>query len=75
MDGFDLIARIRRRSDPLIRDIPAGALTAYARSEDRAKALRSGFQLHLSKPLDPGELLAAVAALARRTAPIDTPER
>ena len=42
------------------------ALTAYARSEDRTKALRSGFQLHLAKPVDPGELMAAMAVLAKR---------
>ncbi|MEP6916989.1 MAG: ATP-binding protein, partial [Acidobacteriota bacterium] len=75
MDGFELIARIRRRADPMVRDLPAAALTAYARSEDRAKALRSGFQIHLSKPIDPGELMAAIAALTRRAAPTDPPER
>jgi len=49
------------------RNIPVAALTAYARSEDRARALRSGFQIHLAKPIDPAELMAAVAALAKRT--------
>jgi PAS domain S-box-containing protein len=67
MDGFELIARVRQLGDERLRNVAAAALTAYARSEDRAKALRSGFQLHLSKPIDPGELLAAIAALARRT--------
>jgi CheY-like chemotaxis protein len=38
-------------------------LTAYARSEDRIRTLSSGFQMHLSKPIDPSELVAAVAAL------------
>jgi PAS domain S-box-containing protein len=66
MDGFELISRVRRNTDRAVRDVPAAALTAYARSEDRAKALRSGFQLHLSKPIDPAELMAAIAALARR---------
>jgi PAS domain S-box-containing protein len=66
MDGFDLIKRVRQSPDPEIRDIPAAALTAYARSEDRAKALRSGFGLHLAKPIDPGDLIAAVDALARQ---------
>jgi hypothetical protein len=66
MDGFELIARIRESSDVTIRDVPATALTAYARAQDRAKALRSGFQMHLAKPVDPGELAAAVAALTRR---------
>jgi PAS domain S-box-containing protein len=66
VDGFQLIAEVRARED-VFRNIPAAALTAYARSEDRTKALRSGFQLHLAKPIDPGELLAAVASLAHRT--------
>ena len=66
MDGFELIAEIRQRPNPGWRDLPAAALTAYARSEDRARALRSGFQVHLSKPIDPGELMATVASLAGR---------
>jgi PAS domain S-box-containing protein len=66
MDGFELIRRIRQSPDPAIRQLPAAALTAYARSEDRAKALRSGFEMHLAKPIDPAELAAAVAALGRR---------
>ena len=45
--------------------MPAAALTAYARSEDRAKTLRSGFQLHMAKPIDPSELMAAVASLVK----------
>jgi PAS domain S-box-containing protein len=66
MDGFDLIERVRHSIDPALRDIPAAALTAYARSEDRARSLRSGFEMHLAKPIDPTELAAAVFALARR---------
>jgi CheY-like chemotaxis protein len=49
-----------------VRDVPAAALTAFARSEDRTKALRSGFEMHLAKPVDPGELVASVARLAKR---------
>ena len=60
------MAQLRQSDNPRIRDVPAAALTAYARSEDRANALRSGFQLHLAKPIDPGELLAAIASLAKR---------
>jgi PAS domain S-box-containing protein len=67
MDGFELITRIRGSENQTVREIPAAALTAFARSEDRTKALRSGFELHLAKPVDPGELVAAVAALARRS--------
>jgi CheY-like chemotaxis protein len=48
------------------KQLPAAALTAYARSEDRSKALRLGFEIHLPKPIDPSELIAAVASLARR---------
>jgi PAS domain S-box-containing protein len=65
IDGFELIRRIRQMAGA-VRDLPAAALTAYARSEDRAKTLRSGFEMHLAKPIDPSELIAAVASLARR---------
>jgi CheY-like chemotaxis protein len=67
VDGFELIARIRRSGDSCVREIPAAALTAYARSDDRARALRSGFQMHLAKPIDPSALVAAVARLTNRT--------
>jgi PAS domain S-box-containing protein len=66
MDGFELIAEVRRHADEAVRTVPAAALTAYARSEDRSRALRSGFHLHLAKPIDPTELIAAVASLATR---------
>jgi DNA-binding response OmpR family regulator len=58
--------------------MPAAAQTAYARSEDRVKALKAGFQIHLAKPIDPAELVATIAALVRRyTAEVsqDTSER
>jgi PAS domain S-box-containing protein len=66
MDGLDFIARLRASTDGTVRDIPAAALTAFARSDDRTKALRSGFEIHLSKPIDPAELVASVATLVRR---------
>jgi PAS domain S-box-containing protein len=66
VDGLELIRRIRRSSEAAIRDVPAAALTAFARSEDRTNALRAGFEIHLAKPVDPGELAAAVATLVRR---------
>jgi CheY-like chemotaxis protein len=66
MDGFELIKRVRQLDDPVLRATPAAALTAYARSGDRTKSLRSGFEMHLAKPIDPAELVAAVGALARR---------
>jgi len=66
LDGFGFIDRVRRHSNPLVREVPAAALTAYARSEDRVRALRAGFQIHLAKPIDPGELVTTIAALVRR---------
>ena len=69
IDGFELITRVRQARDKAIRRIPAAALTAFARSDDRTKALRSGFEMHLAKPVDPGELVASVATLARRGDP------
>ena len=67
MDGFELIRRIRAVSRAEVRDVPAAALTAFARSEDRTRALRQGFEMHLAKPVDPGELVASVATLVRRS--------
>jgi PAS domain S-box-containing protein len=69
VDGFDLIRSIRASADARVRDIPAAALTAFARSEDRTKALQTGFEMHLAKPVDPGELVASVATLVRRYRP------
>jgi len=69
LDGFGFIDRVRRHANARVRDVPAAALTAYARSEDRVKALRSGFQIHLAKPIDPAELVTTIAALARRFVP------
>jgi PAS domain S-box-containing protein len=65
MDGFELIRRVRQADAQHVRQTPAAALTAYARSEDRAKTLQSGFEMHLAKPVDPIELASAVKALAR----------
>jgi CheY-like chemotaxis protein len=67
MDGFELIGRIRAAANPDVSAVPAVALTAFARSEDRTRALRAGFEMHLAKPVDPGELVQSVASLARRT--------
>jgi CheY-like chemotaxis protein len=66
VDGFQLLDRIRAHHNPSVRRVPAAALTAYARSEDRVKALRAGFQTHLAKPIDPTQLTTAIAALGRR---------
>ena len=65
-DGYELIREVRTSSDPEVKDIPAAALTAFARSEDRTRAMQSGFEMHLAKPVDPGERVASVATLVRR---------
>jgi signal transduction histidine kinase/CheY-like chemotaxis protein len=64
-DGIALIAAIRARPAAEGGRMPAVALTAYARVEDRVRILTAGFQLHVSKPVDPSELVAAVAAVVR----------
>jgi PAS domain S-box-containing protein len=66
VDGFQFIDRVRRHPNPAVREVPAAALTAYARSDDRMRALRAGFHIHLAKPIDPAELVTTIAALARR---------
>jgi CheY-like chemotaxis protein len=65
-DGYDLIGAVRRRHD--FRHVPAIAVTAFARSEDRHRAINAGFQMHLAKPVDPHEMTLAVAQLARSSA-------
>ena len=65
-DGYSLIRRLRVLEQGQESALPAVALTAYARSEDRTKAIRSGFQNHLAKPVEPAELLAIVSSLAGR---------
>src|SRR3954469_7828712 len=67
-DGYSLIQRVRALSSPVSASIPAAALTAFAREEDRERALRAGFQLHLAKPIDASALVAAVAMLNTTTA-------
>jgi len=63
-DGYALIHRLREREHQQW-GLPAIALSAYARPEDRDRALASGFQAHVAKPVDPGELLAVIARLAQ----------
>jgi PAS domain S-box-containing protein len=74
-DGYSLIRRLRALEKKEEGALPAIALSAYARSEDRTKAIRSGFQNHLAKPVEPAELLAVVSSLAGRviTNPPDSP--
>ncbi|APR79957.1 two-component sensor histidine kinase [Minicystis rosea] len=68
MDGYELIRHVRTALPAPIRDLPAIALTAFARQEDRERAIRAGFQAHLAKPIEPSRLLAAVAALVDTSA-------
>ncbi|HEX9941489.1 MAG TPA: response regulator [Thermoanaerobaculia bacterium] len=65
-DGYSLIHKVRSREAGNGGKVPAAALTAYARAEDRLRALEAGFQTHLAKPVDPSELVATVARLAGR---------
>ncbi|HZH91423.1 MAG TPA: ATP-binding protein, partial [Pyrinomonadaceae bacterium] len=65
-DGYTLIRKVRSLPPERGGKIPAAALTAYARAEDRMRALLAGFQLHVQKPVEPAELTAVVASLAGR---------
>jgi signal transduction histidine kinase/ActR/RegA family two-component response regulator len=66
--GYALVRRLRALPRHAGGNVPALALSAYARDDDSQQALRAGFQLHLGKPVEPARLAAAVAALAARTA-------
>jgi PAS domain S-box-containing protein len=66
VDGYDLIRLIRARPAESGGSIPAAALTAYARTEDRLRVLSAGYQTHVQKPVQPIELITVVASLARR---------
>jgi two-component system CheB/CheR fusion protein len=68
VDGYQLLKSIRSRSAADGGRVPALALTAFARSEDRQMALSAGFDEHLPKPVDPDRLLATVARLVRKSA-------
>lgn len=64
-DGYELIRDIRGLDAAHGGNVPAVALTAFARAEDRQRAMRAGFQAHVAKPIQPTELVAAVASLRR----------
>jgi PAS domain S-box-containing protein len=68
VDGYELLRRIRALGQSRGGGVPAIALTAFARSEDRTRALRAGFLHHVAKPLEPSELVATVASVVGRTA-------
>ena len=65
-DGYALIRRVRALPPDAGGRTPAVALTAYARAEDRMKAMLAGFQHHVVKPVEPEELITLVAILAGR---------
>jgi len=62
-DGYSLIRQIRSEGT-YISSIPAAAITAHAHEEERTKALAAGFQMHLAKPVEPGEIVRMVDHLA-----------
>jgi PAS domain S-box-containing protein len=66
VDGLELIRRVRETLPAPANRIPAAALTAYARSEDRVTALAHGFQLHIAKPVNPMTVVVSVASLLNR---------
>jgi PAS domain S-box-containing protein len=67
-DGYTLMRKVRALKPEQGREIPAVALSAYVRAEDRVRSLAAGFQAHVRKPVEPAELVAVVTSLAGRTA-------
>jgi PAS domain S-box-containing protein len=65
-DGYSLIRRVREWERARSAYIPAVALTAYGRVEDRMRALKAGFQIHVGKPVDPDELVIVITSLVKR---------
>jgi len=66
-DGYDFIRRLRALPQESGGKVPAIALTAYARVEDRLRALRAGFQMHVAKPVELAELVTVVASVSGRS--------
>ena len=66
-DGYALIRKVRALSPEQGGRTPAIALTAYGRRQDRVQSLTAGYNMHVAKPVDPGEFTAILAGLARRT--------
>jgi len=64
-DGYDLIRAVRAMSPAAGGEVPAAALTAYARADDRRRLLDAGFSMHVPKPLEASELIAVLANLMR----------
>jgi NO-binding membrane sensor protein with MHYT domain/CheY-like chemotaxis protein/nitrogen-specific signal transduction histidine kinase len=72
IDGFELMRRIRRRAANAGGAIPAIALTAFTRQDDRNKAMQAGFNDYLAKPVEPGSLLAQIAQAVGERGPAET---
>jgi CheY-like chemotaxis protein len=70
VDGFELLDWVRHLAREEGGQVPAIALTAFARSEDRLRALEAGFSAHISKPVEPSELIASVASVVGPSAPL-----
>jgi CheY-like chemotaxis protein len=70
VDGFELLDWVRNLPREQGGQVPAIALTAFARSEDRLRALEAGFSAHISKPVEPSELIATVASVVGPSAPL-----
>jgi hypothetical protein len=69
-DGYSLIHKVRALDADRGGNTPAVALTAYGRTQDRTRSLSVGYNMHVPKPVDPGELTAIIASLAgRRSVP------
>ena len=64
-DGYDLIRKVRSSATPRLAAIPAAAVTAHARDDERRRALAAGFHLHMAKPVEPEQLARAVQTLVR----------
>jgi CheY-like chemotaxis protein len=65
-DGYGLIEKVRLLENGEAQGIPAVAITAYAKDEDRERALSAGFQIYLAKPVELTELISVVARAAKR---------
>jgi len=63
LDGYELMRRVRLLDFNRLGPIPAIAVTAYARAEDRQRSLLAGYQMHLAKPIEARELVAGIASL------------
>jgi CheY-like chemotaxis protein len=71
-DGYEFMRQLRGLSPAKGGATPAVALTAFARSEDRTRAMLAGYQVHISKPIEPHELIATVASLSGRMTHFDS---